>query len=115
MTSNTIKKKKLYIVSYGRYKRPDSDYADGFVEEYCEGVAIGAFSDKSIADAVATASELGCVSEVELDYISGHHRGVLDCMNPDLPGVKLAKKLYDRALKKIKQIEQEKNEIGGTI
>lgn len=101
--------KKIYVVSYGQYKRPDSDYADGYVEEYCDGIAIGAYSDRSIAEAVATASELGCVSEVELDHISGHHRAVLDCLRPDLPGVKLAKKLYDDALEKINRHQKEKD------
>lgn len=73
MTNQTI-----YVVAYGQHKVADKEYADGFRIEYCEGIALGAFTDKAIAEAVAFASERGFVTSVPLDSVNENHRAILE-------------------------------------
>lgn len=68
----------IYVVAYGEYKQPDKEYADGFCPVWCEGVALGAFTNQETAEAFAIASERGYVTPVKIDTISEHHQKIID-------------------------------------
>jgi hypothetical protein len=77
-TSTTI-----YVVSYGEYKIPDKEYADGFRWAWCDGIAVGAYTDRAVAEAVAMASERGHLTSVTLNEVSENYRHILEGMGRD--------------------------------
>lgn len=79
-TSTTI-----YVVSYGEYKIPDKEYADGFRWAWCDGIAVGAYTDRAVAEAVAMASERGHLTSVTLNEVSENYRHILEGMGRDQP------------------------------
>lgn len=74
MTANQT----IYVVAYGQHKVVDKEYADGFRWEYCEGIALGAFTSQATAEAVAYASEIGVVSAVKLDSVKRHYQDIIE-------------------------------------
>lgn len=73
----------IYVVSYGEYKIPDKEYADGFRWAWCEGIAVGAYTDRAVAEAVAMASERGHLTSVRLNEVSENYRHILEGMGRD--------------------------------
>lgn len=75
--------KEIYIVAYGEYKIPDEEYADGFRWAWCEGIAVGAYTDLAVAEAVALASERGHLTSVRINEVSEDHRHILEGLGRD--------------------------------